>query len=180
MRKFLSIPAALAAAGCLVFSAAQAQTTSTTLTKERISADYKAAKAACDNLAGNAKDICVEEAKGKEKVAKAELEYSRTGKVEDMNKVMLAKAEAAYEVAKERCDDKAGNEKDVCMKEAKAAEVRAKADAKVSKESAELNKDAAADKREAEYKVASEKCESMAGEARAACVDAAKARFGKS
>jgi hypothetical protein len=33
-------------------------------------------------------------------------------------------------VAKEKCDDKAGNEKDVCVKEAKAALVRAKADAK--------------------------------------------------
>ena len=35
--------------------------------------DYKADKTACAALAGNAKDICVEEAKAKEKVARAEL-----------------------------------------------------------------------------------------------------------
>ena len=43
--------------------------------------------------------------------------------------VTVAKAEAAYDIAKEKCADKAGNEKDVCVKEAKAAKVRAKADA---------------------------------------------------
>ncbi|MHB8742367.1 MAG: hypothetical protein ACYC9L_04510 [Sulfuricaulis sp.] len=32
-------------------------------------------------------------------------------------------------MAKEKCDDKAGNDKDVCVKEAKAALVRGKADA---------------------------------------------------
>ena len=37
-------------------------------------AQYKTDKAACDALNGNAKDICMEEAKGKEKVAKAEAE----------------------------------------------------------------------------------------------------------
>ncbi|MES1163922.1 MAG: hypothetical protein ABUL50_12760, partial [Rhizobacter sp.] len=36
--------------------------------KDRISADYKADKAACDSFSGNAKDICVEQAKGKENV----------------------------------------------------------------------------------------------------------------
>jgi hypothetical protein len=42
----------------------------------------------------------------------------------------VAKAEADYRVAKERCDDQAGNVKDVCLEEAKAAEAAAKADAK--------------------------------------------------
>jgi hypothetical protein len=42
--------------------------------KDRISASYKSDKAACDALSGNAKDVCMEEAKGKEKIAKAELE----------------------------------------------------------------------------------------------------------
>ena len=35
--------------------------------KIRINAEYKADKAACGSLAGNANDICVEQAKGKEK-----------------------------------------------------------------------------------------------------------------
>ena len=37
--------------------------------KARISAEYKADKAACDKFSGNQKDICVEQAKGKEKVS---------------------------------------------------------------------------------------------------------------
>ena len=147
--------------------------------KTRIGADYKADKAACASLAANAKDICVEEAKAKEKVARAELEYSFTGKPADRNKVLIAKAESTYAVAKEKCDDKAGNDKDVCVKEAKAVEVRALADAKLGKEIGEAKKVATDDKRDADYKVAIEKCDALAGDAKAACVTAAKARFGK-
>jgi hypothetical protein len=134
MQKLNSI-SAIALAGLFTVSAAQAQTMGNAdykAAKDQISADYKAAKASCDSMSGNAKDICVEEAKGKEKVAKAELEYKHSGKPADMNKVAIAKAEADYDVAKERCDDKSGNDKEVCRKEAKAAEAKAKADAKAS------------------------------------------------
>ena len=41
--------------------------------EDRIEADYKAAKAKCDAMKGNEKDICEKEAKANEKVAKAEL-----------------------------------------------------------------------------------------------------------
>ena len=147
--------------------------------KSRISADYKADKSACEPQAGNAKDICIQEAKAKEKVALAELEYGYTGKVADRNKVLVAKAESAYAVAKERCDDQAGNAKDVCVKEAKAVEVKALADAKMGKEIREAKKDAASDKLDADYKVAIEKCDALAGDPKNNCVAAAKAQFGK-
>jgi cell pole-organizing protein PopZ len=147
--------------------------------KVRISADYKAEKTACGSMAGNAKDICVEEAKGKEKVSMAELEYSYTGKPDDHTKVLNAKAEAAYDVAKEKCDDLAGNPKDVCVKEAKATETKALADAKLGKQIGEARTDAADDKRDADYKVAAEKCEALAGDAKSSCISAAKSRFGK-
>src|SRR5690349_9460620 len=42
--------------------------------EDRIEAEYKADKAKCDGMNGNAKDVCEKEAKGKEKVAKAELD----------------------------------------------------------------------------------------------------------
>ncbi len=147
--------------------------------KTRISADYKAAKAACASLADNAKDVCMQEAKAKEKVAKAELEYSYTAKPADQNKVLVAKAESTYAVAKEKCDDKSGNEKDVCVKAAKATEVKALADAKMGKKIGEAKGDAADDKRDAEYKLATEKCDAMSGDPKTACVKAAKAKFGK-
>ncbi len=147
--------------------------------KDRISATYKSEKAACGAMSANAKDICVEEAKGKEKVAKAELEYSYTGKAKDKNKLLKAKAEATYAVAKERCDDKAGNDKDVCVKEAKAAQTHALADAKMGKEMAASRNEASEDKRDADYKVAAEKCDAMAGDAKSSCIASAKAQFGK-
>jgi len=147
--------------------------------KERISADNKTDKAACASLAANAKDICVEEAKAKKKVAYAELEYAYTGKAGDQNKVQTVKADTVYEVAKERCDDKAGNDKDVCVKEAKAVHVKALADAKVVKEVVTAKKDASADKLDADYKVALEKCDALTGDPKASCIAAAKAKFGK-
>ena len=148
-------------------------------TKTRIQADYKSDKAACGSQSGNAKDICVEEGKAKEKVALAELEYGYTGKASDRNKVLVAKAESSYAVAKERCDDLAGNPKDVCVKEAKAVEVKALADAKLGKEIGEARKDAASDKRDADYKVAIEKCDALAGAAKSSCVASAKMTYGK-
>ena len=158
--------------------------------KERIAADYKAAKAGCDSLAGNAKDICMAQAKGREKVAKAELEAAYKPTDKHRYDAGVARAEADYAVAKERCDDKAGNDKKVCLKEAKAAETRAKADAKANmkvvkasqaagEKSSAARKDAAEDKRDADYAVAKAKCDTLAGQAKERCVSDAKARFGK-
>jgi len=148
--------------------------------KIRITSDYDADKTACGSLAGNANDICVEQAKGKEKLALAQLEYAYTGKAEDQNKIMKTKAEVDYAVAKEKCDDLAGNAKDVCVKEAKAAETKALADAKLDKKVGEAKTEAADDKRDANYKVATEKCDALAGDAKASCLSAAKVKFGKS
>jgi hypothetical protein len=147
--------------------------------KARIGASYKIDKAACASLSGNAKDICLEEAKAKEKVTRAELEFNYSGKPGDQTKVLVAKAKSAYAVAKERCDDMAGNAKEVCVKEAKAAETTALADAKMGKQIREARKDATEDKRDADYKVAVQKCDALAGDAKAGCVAAAKGNFGK-
>ena len=103
----------------------------------------------------------------------------------------VARAEAAYLVAREKCDDLAGNVKDVCVKEAKAAETKAKADTKADRKvadarkdaaerSTDARKDAAETKRDADYRVAVERCDSLASDAKDACVRDAKARFGKS
>jgi hypothetical protein len=139
--------------------------------EDRIEADYKAAKAACDGMKA--------EAKGKQKVAKAELDFQASGKDADRSKVVMARAEANYELAKEKCDDLKGNDKDVCVKQAKAAETKAKADAKASKQTSEARKDAAEDKRDAEYKAARERCDSMSGDAKDSCVAQVKSRYGK-
>ena len=64
--------------------------------------------------------------------------------------------------------------------EAKAVETRALADAKLGKQIGEAKKDATEDKRDADYKVAAEKCDALAGDAKSSCIAAAKAKFGKS
>jgi hypothetical protein len=147
--------------------------------KTRIDAQYKADKARCAELAGNARDICREQAKGKQRVARAELEYAYTGKPRDQDKLLRARADANYAVAKERCDDLAGNPKDVCVKEAKAARTKALADAKMNDKIGDAEHDADIAKRDADYAVASEKCDALAGDSKASCVANAKAAFGK-
>jgi cell division septum initiation protein DivIVA len=161
-----------------------------TMAKKNADAQYKIDKDACSSLSGNAKDICVAEAKGKDSVAKAEAEagYKNTAKARE--NARIAHAQAKYDVAIEKCDDLVGNPKDVCIKEAKAALVKGKADAKVDRVAADTRKDAAtkqadarkdanADKRDADYKVAIEKCDALAGTAKDACVSNAKVQYGK-
>jgi hypothetical protein len=139
---------------------------------------YEAAKAKCDALKDNAKDICVAEAKAARTRTdeQAEAAYKNTPKAREH--AVHEIAEADYKVAKERCDDKTGNDKDVCVKVAKAALTKAKADAKATRVSTDAKMDASKDKREADYKVAAEKCNAMTGDAKSACVKDAKAKYG--
>jgi hypothetical protein len=185
---------ATVAIGLAFGSGALAQTMSKTqynAARDGIAAEYRTAKAACRSLSGNAKDICKAQAGGEEKVAKAELDAKYKPSVDASYKARVARADANYSVAREECDDKAGNIKDVCVKEAKAALVSAKADALAQKKTVNANntasdagadarKDAAVDKRDADYAVAKEKCEAFAGEMKNNCIGNAKARFGKS
>ena len=171
------ISAVFAASGA---SAAIGNKTDYDAVKDRIAAEYKTDRAACDGYSDNKKDVCQEQAKGREKVAKAEAEYNYTGKPADMDKIAVVTADSAFAVAKEMCDDKGGSEKDVCKTEAKATHTKAVADAKMTRKVSEARKDATEDKRDADYRVASEKCDSLAGDAKAACVSAAKITFNKS
>jgi hypothetical protein len=107
-------------------------------------AQYKIDKKACASLSGNAKDICAAEATGNQKVAKAQAEAAYKHAPKDREHARIAYAEANYKVAIERCDDLAGNPKDVCVKEAKSALVKGKADAKVDRVATDANREAAA------------------------------------
>jgi len=147
--------------------------------KASAKAAYDTDKQACDSLKDNAKDICVAEAKAKRTRVdeKAEAAYKNTPKAREH--AVHEIAEADYKVAKERCDDKAGNEKDICVKEAKAVMTRAQADAKATQKGTEARMDASKDKRDADYKVAAEKCDALSGDAKSSCVATAKAKYGK-
>ena len=182
MKKLTStaIAAAVAMAFCTAASAASMTKDEYVAAKKGIEGEYKSAKAACDPMTGNMKDVCQAEAKGKERVALAEAEASYKPTAAHQRDVRLAKAKAVHSVAKEKCDDQAGNAKDVCVKEADATYTAAKADVKAGKKIVEARKDAATDKRDAGYAVAKEKCDALAGDAKAGCMKDAKAQYGKS
>lgn len=98
--------------------------------KGRIADQYKTAKAGCKDMKGNAKDVCMAEAKGAEKVAKADLEARDKGTPKAQYNLSVAKADADYKVAKEKCDDLKGAPKSTCTKDAKTAHNTAKDNAK--------------------------------------------------
>jgi hypothetical protein len=98
--------------------------------KERAEADYKAARQTCNPLKGNARDVCRVQAEGKLKVARAELEAQYHPSPRNDARVATERADAAYRLAREKCDDHPGNARDVCLEDAKAAFVNAKGDAR--------------------------------------------------
>jgi hypothetical protein len=159
--------------------------------KKHAGMQYKVEKDACASLAGNTRDVCMTEAKGHEKIALAEADAAYANTPKSREKARTAHAQAARDVAVEKCDDLAGNPKDVCVKEADALLVRGKADAKVDRVAADARRDAAVkvsdvkkeanvDKRDADFNVAIEKCDALAGTAKDACVGTAKTQYGKS
>lgn len=148
--------------------------------KSRISADYSADKTACKSSVDNAKSVCMAQAKAKEKVARAELEYNYSGKASDQTKLQKVKADTAYDVSKQQCSDKSGNDKDVCIQTAKTVRTKAQADAKMGQKMDDAAMQSSDAKRDAEYKLAKEKCDAMTGDTKTACLRDANTKYGKS
>ncbi len=147
--------------------------------KDNAAAQYKINRAKCDALTGNPKDVCVAQAKADQTHAKSEAEalYKGTDKARaDARKDI---ANANYDVASTRCKRLTGNDRAVCVKEAKSSRIAALADAKADLKVSGIRKEAAEDKMDAEYKVAKEKCDGLAGEAKDNCVKQIKTRFSK-
>jgi hypothetical protein len=145
----------------------------------RIEAEYREAVAACDRYTGNQRDVCRVEAKGKERVGRAELEYNLSGTPKDRSRVAMARADAAYDVAKERCENRAGPDRAVCVQEAKSKHAKAEADAKLERTVNEAKREAAENRRNADYDLARKQCEPLLGDAKQQCLAAARAKFGK-
>ena len=94
------------------------------MAKTNADAQYKVDKDACSTLSGNSKDICMAKAKGKDEIAKADAEAAYENTPKNRENARVAVAQANYDVAAEKCDDLAGNRKDVCVKEASAELVK--------------------------------------------------------
>lgn len=106
-----------------------------------IAANYKAGKAACELFYGHANDLCMTEADGDERVARAELDARYEPSVRAAYEVLIARAEARYAIAIEKCADRAGSVRDDCARAAWASVVAAKADAQMQMKSALANEE---------------------------------------
>jgi hypothetical protein len=155
------------------------------LATTKAEAQYTIDKEACAPRSGNAKDECMVKAKGKESVAKAEATAAHENSPKARENLRVARAQASYDVAIERCDALSENRKDACTREAKADLIKGKAHAKVDRvasdvrrdamsERTEARNDANAEKSETGIKTASEKCDMLTGPAKGDCPSNAK------
>lgn len=140
-------------------------------TQNQISKDYSASKAACKPLTQYAKDVCIEQAKGKEKVARAEVTSRYTGASKDAKNIHIVKADTTFSLAKELCNDKAVNTKDLCIAQAKATHTEAIRAAEMTTEVMDSSHDRS--------KAAKEKCDAFFGETKDKCVANAKSQYGQ-
>ncbi len=151
---------------------------------------FETAKRNCESFSGNAQDICVSEAKGAHSVARANAEANYRGTEHARFKAAKSKVEAVYQIAIERCDDLSGNKKDICRQEAKAEKTKGYEAAKLASKNAEATTEfmdtkkeakeqAGQSMRDADYKVAIEKCDQFSGRTKEQCIQDAKNKFGK-
>jgi hypothetical protein len=83
-----------------------------------------------------------------------------------------------YKRERVACDSQAGNEKDVCVKEAKTSGATTLVDTTSGKKKQKVSKVPNQHKHVADHKVASEKCYLLAGDAKDSCITAAKIKYG--
>jgi hypothetical protein len=146
--------------------------------RDAAAATYKTARARCDAITGNPKDQCVADAKAERVRAEEEAAASYANTVKAYTRARLRIASAYYDRDKTRCAALTGNDKDVCVEQAKATLVAAQADAKRDRKTIEAREQARDDKLTAAYRVALEKCDAYAGAAKDQCVGAAKNAYG--
>lgn len=183
---------ALLLAACVFHGSASAGPPARTeyrLDHEKAQAAYRLESTSCRKLRGNAKDVCKVQARGHFQVAKAEINARHKQSPRNEDKVKLARAEAAFRWASEKCEDLQGNAQDVCKLDARTSWVAARSEARLSRAAVDKGMysrkavsertQAREDNAEALYAAAKGRCDALAGEAKASCLGDAKKKFGK-
>lgn len=142
-------------------------------------AAYDTARARCDAVAGVPHEICVAEARAARVRVEEEAEAAYANTLAAYTRARMRIAAAYHERDKARCGALAGNEREVCLQQAKAYLVAARADARADRKTVEARLDARDEKIDAEYRVALQKCDAFAGAAKDQCVGTARAAYGK-
>jgi hypothetical protein len=107
----------------------------------------------------------------------ASVEGAMKDQAEANHDATMKAAKQNYEMAKQNCKPMSGNQHDVCMKDAKAAYVTAKSQAKADEKSGKAQAEATDDQLKAEYKAEKERCEALSGSAEDACISSAKLKY---
>jgi len=110
--------------------------------KERAAVEYQAARAQCSQRSGNPRNLCLVEARATERKAMGDAEARYRDTDAARRDATIESAEVDFEVAKVKCAARVGNEREVCIKEAKALEVRTKAEAIATERIAAVHRDA--------------------------------------
>ncbi len=104
---------------------------------EQIDAEFDAARERCHDYAGQARNVCDAEARAARRIRKVELAARELGTTKGWYDAQIARAEAEFDVAKERCGTRAGAEREACVAEARAREAQAKDEARRARNAAE-------------------------------------------
>ena len=142
-------------------------------------AGYDAAKARCDSMAGVPNEICVADARAARIRVEEEATAAHKNTLAAYTQARMRIATAFHERDKTRCGALVGNEREVCLAQAKAILVALQADARADRKSIEARLDANDAKIEAEYRVALQKCDAFAGAVKDGCVSTARTAYGK-
>ena len=143
---------------------------------QKAAADYKMATAKCTSMTGNAKMVCTEEAKAARAHAEADAiaQYNNTPK--GRTKARTAVADADFSLAKAKCGDMTGADKDSCMSTAASVHTAAVADAKADRAVAAVGTTdtispvTTTATRDATKAAAVDKCAQIAGQPKTGCL----------
>ncbi len=102
------------------------------LGKRAIEAETRLALARCRDVAAMARDVCKAEARGEERIKKAELNARYHGTVMSQDEVRMVRAKAVYDIAKARCGSRTGEERIDCLRAAREDRNKLLADAKLA------------------------------------------------
>ena len=144
---------------------------------QKVAADYKTATAKCTSMTGNAKMVCTEEAKAARAHAEVDAiaQYNNTPK--GRIKARTAVADADFSLAKAKCGDMSGADKDACVASATSVHTAALAEAKADRAVAAtgattdtVNPVTTTATRDTNKAAAVDKCAEIAGQPKTGCL----------
>ncbi|MDL2354699.1 MAG: hypothetical protein QFF03_05540, partial [Pseudomonadota bacterium] len=136
---------------------------------QKMTADYKVAIAKCAGMSGNAKTVCTEEAKAVRARSEADAIAQYNNTPVGRAKARTAVADADFALAKAKCGDMSGADKDACIANAASVHTAAVAEAKADHVVAGAAGPAAAMRDDAKA-AAVDKCAQIAGQPKTGCL----------